>query len=121
MGLSCSCGDWEGEPGSWTYFDPEDFIKFSKARRKRCSSCKKLIGIGDDCLEFLRERAPYTEIEERICGEEIPMSPLFMCEHCGEIYLNLSAVGYCLSPDNSMDEYLMEYHELTGFSQQVGE
>ncbi len=113
--LSCTCSEWDGDPGSWWYFIPNDFVQLNTKRRKRCSSCKELIDIGADCLEFERERYPYTDIEEKISGSEIDMPPLWMCEKCGEIYLNLQDIGYCLGPQDDMREALVKYHELTGF------
>ncbi len=113
--LSCSCPDWEGEPGTWAFYKPVDFSIFNEKRRKRCSSCNELIDIGSNCLTFPRVRSAYTEIEERISGEEILMAPLFMCEKCGEIYLNLAEAGYCLIPTDEMTEALKEYWELAGF------
>jgi len=114
--LSCSCSDFSPEdPGDWWYFIPNDFTKLETHRRRRCCSCNQLIDIGSDCLDFWRERLPYTEIEERISGEEIAISSLYMCESCGEIYLNLSAIGYCPDIKNNMQECLSEYHKLTGF------
>lgn len=112
--MSCSCHEWDGEEG-WCFYEPEDFSKFQRKRRKRCSSCKELVNIGDDCLEFVRERSPCSEIEMNICGDTVPMSSLIMCEKCGEIYLNLTAVKYCMSPDEDMRGYMKEYHRLTGF------
>lgn len=114
--LSCTCPDWENdEPGSWWFYEPDRFSTFSAERRERCSSCNKLIDIGGDCLEFRRERTPYTEIEERIKGDEIGMASLFMCKACGEIYLNLTDLGYCLEITESMRAYMSEYHEIAGF------
>lgn len=121
MGLSCSCPDWDKEPGTWCFFPPDDFTVFQGKRRKRCCSCNELIEIGALHLEFHRERAPYNDIEERILGEEIPMMPLRMCESCGETYLNLSAIGYCLVPTDDMRECLAEYWEETGFVPQAKE
>lgn len=115
MGLSCSCPDWDGDPGTWAYYPPNDFTALRASRRKRCISCKSLIDIGGDCLKFSRIRAPSTDIEERIMGEEIPMSPHYMCEKCGEIYLNLTDIGYCLDAYSDMNEAMAEYHEITGF------
>jgi len=113
--LSCSCPEWDGDPGTWAFYPPEDFITFSKKRRKRCSSCQELINSGSLCLEFERIRGPYTDIEERISGEEITMPSLFMCEKCGEQYLNLSAIGYCPGPTDNQLDLLKEYQEMTGF------
>jgi len=105
VGLSCSCGgDYD-----WYYNAPEDFIKFKPKRRKRCCSCGELINIGSDCLEFDRYK-----ISEY--GDEIYLASKFMCEKCGEIFLNLSDLGYCLTIGiYSMQECLEEYWELTGF------
>ena len=115
MSLYCSCPEWDGGPGSWVYYSPHDFTKLKTKRRKRCSSCEELIDIGADCLKFQRNRAPYTEIERDIKGDEIEIAPLYMCEACGEIYLNLEDIGYCLNPCDDMEACLKYYHELTGF------
>lgn len=114
--LSCGCNEWEGDFGTWAFYPPDNFELFSSKRRKRCSSCNQLITIGDNCLKFSRVRAPYTEIEQRISGDEISKAALFLCEKCGEIYLNLTEIGYCLCPTEEMAEALEEYWELTGFS-----
>lgn len=119
MGLSCSYADWDSDPGSWMFYSPEDFTVFpgvgKSKRRARCSSCGELIALGAECLEFKRKRNPYTDMEWRICGEEIPMASLWFCAECGEKYLNLEAAGYCLSPTDDMRECMSEYHEITGF------
>lgn len=113
--LTCSCPEPRGDPGEWWYFPPDDFTMLQTKRGRRCSSCKNLIDKGMECLEFKRERFPYTDIEEDICGEEISMSSLYMCDKCGEIFMNLTDIGYCLSPTDNMAENLYEYWELTGF------
>ena len=114
--LSCSCPEYEpDEPGEWWYFYPDDLTKFEGKRRKRCKSCHALIDLGSDCLEFKRERNPWTELEEDICGQEIPIASYFFCERCAEIYLNLTAVGYCFGPTENMEHALEEYWDLTGF------
>ncbi len=129
MGLSCSC-DWEcdTEPGSWAYVYTwdVDFKRLNTSKRKRCCSCKKLINIGDPCIEYARCRQPYNEIEAKIWGlpweslenPEIPIASHYHCEKCGEIYLNLGYIGYeCLIPNENMPEMLREYQEMTGFEQ----
>jgi len=116
MTLSCSCSEFDRDYGSWCYYPPEYFTVFKEYRRKRCSSCNELIDIGADCLDFYRTRAPYTEIEENIMGEDIEMASLYFCESCGEIYLNLSSIGYCFSPTDNMQDHLKEYWALTGFT-----
>lgn len=113
--LSCSCSEYEGE--GIAYESPKDFTKLETSKRKRCRSCKKLINIGDPVLEFGRFRAPQTEIEDLIYGEdgEIRLCNRYLCDKCGEIYLNLEDLGYCLDPENNMKEYLLEYQAITGF------
>ena len=117
MSLSCTCHDYDGEPGTWAFYPPDDFTTLQTNRRKRCSSCGDLINIGAECLIFPRTRCPNDDIEEKIHGDgaEIPISSLYMCAECGEIYLNLEAAGYCLSPVDDMFDNLCEYWETTGF------
>jgi len=118
MPLSCSCGEWDGEGVGWNF--PDDFVQFMGTKthkRKRCCSCKAMIQLGSPCLEFERFRPPLSDIEEKIYGEEsVPLASWFMCEPCGEIFLNLDALKYCVDLNESMPELLSEYHELTGWN-----
>jgi hypothetical protein len=120
MSLSCSCGEWDGEGVGWTFYP--GFVQFMgthKHRRVRCCSCKKMVDLGAYCVQFSRFRYPLTEIECKIAGDwdrEVELADWFLCEHCGEIFLNLDAVGYCISPDDSMEKLLSEYHQITGFN-----
>lgn len=113
MSLSCSChteGDW------WYLIDTDpDFKPLSTSKRKRCQSCKELINVGADCLRFPCYRSPQTDVEERIYIDEVPLAPKYLCEPCGEIYLNLMALGYCYYMGDDLREQLKEYWELTGF------
>jgi predicted RNA-binding Zn-ribbon protein involved in translation (DUF1610 family) len=112
--LSCSCEDWDFE--WWYERPPEDFEKFERcARRKRCISCGKLIDFESDCIKFDCYRSPYNWVEENIHGDAVPIAPRFMCESCGEIFLNLSALGYCLTIGHHIKEDLEDYWDLTGF------
>jgi len=122
MSLSCSCEEWDGEGVGWTFYP--GFVVFmgtKKHRRLKCCSCKKTIDLGSDCVQFNRFRYPLTEIECKIAGDwdrEVEMADWFMCESCGEIFLNLDAVGYCLDLGEPMPDRLKEYHEMTGFNKQ---
>lgn len=115
MSLSCGCGEWDGE--GWSYSYCNDLTELKTKRRRRCKSCAKLIDIGSDCLEFNRFQYPQDEIKARIFGEdyEMPLASWFMCKYCGEIYLNLTDIGYCLQIDENMNDDLAEYHKMTGF------
>ena len=116
--LTCTCPEYSGEPGTWFFYGQKDFEKFPTKRRKRCCSCKALINQGADCLRFERWRGPSNDIEDKIYGDdgEIRIADWFMCEQCGEIYMNLTDIGYCVMPNEHMEEYLKEYWEITGFT-----
>jgi predicted RNA-binding Zn-ribbon protein involved in translation (DUF1610 family) len=121
MSLSCSC-DFDLEPGAiftdTTYNDPDRYRPFEGVGknkiRKRCSSCNEFINIGDDCLEFPIYKIPEHEVEINIHGEDgwIPMARKYMCEKCGDQYINLTALGYCVWIGNNMFELLKEYAEI---------
>ena len=119
MSLSCSCDEWEGD--GWSWVSDDDFRKFEGKKRKRCCSCKELINIGADCIRFVRFRMAQDDIELRIYGDgnEIYIAPWFMCESCGEIFLNLESLGYCINLCDRMDDLLAEYHEMTGFKRRA--
>ena len=110
--LTCSC-DFDG--GDWYYYTPRDFGLFSQKRRKRCCSCAEFIEIGGQCVEFPRYRSPMSDIEEKIWGDEVGLASWYMCEWCGEMYLNLAELGYCMYLGDSMRENIEEYWDLTGF------
>ena len=111
MSLSCSCSnDYE-----YWYYPPDDFSSFEANRRKRCVSCRELINFGDDCLEFECFREPFSDIEERIFGDEVQTANKQMCPKCGEIYLNLESIGYCINLGDNMNDLIAEYWELTDF------
>ncbi len=98
MGLSCSCGDYDGE--GWFYYQPYDFTVLGGKRRKRCISCEKPIDVGADVVEFDRARPPMNDIEERISGgDHVQLATWFMCEECGGLYLSIVATGYCVTLD----------------------
>jgi hypothetical protein len=128
--LSCSCDtDYDPEPGEIFYTPRQDmdFETLATKRRQRCKSCKRLINIGETVLRHDRARYPRNDIESRIvlgmwledafcCNYMIPIADHYHCERCGEIYLNLTSLGFdCLMPDEDMEAALKEYHKLSGF------
>lgn len=117
MGLSCSCPEYDPEYHAWCYVPDDDFTQLKTFRRKRCPSCNQLIDLGSPVVKIDRWRYPNSLVEERIHGEdgEIPLCPYYLCEKCGEIYLNLIGAGFCPNPEDNMDELLREYHEISGF------
>jgi len=111
--LSCEC---YCDNNYYFYYDaPIDFAEFDKWRRKRCVSCAKLINYSALCLEFHRYRDSRGDYEENRFGDTVEMASKFMCEKCGEIYLNLNALGYCHILGGDIREDLYDYWELTGW------
>lgn len=110
--LSCYCYN-----DDYDYmYSPDEFFKELETKRSRkCCSCNVRIPVGEQALKFDMSRRPLYDIEERIYGEEVPLAAKYMCESCGEIFLNLHALNYCLDIESSMQEALKEYHKLTGF------
>lgn len=109
MGLSCYCGDWDGEGVGW--YAPDDYTEFKAARRIRCCSCKELIDQGAISAKFQRFRYPQTDIEIKIWGDdaEIGMANWWMCERCADLYYSLDALGFCVSIEDDMRELVKEY------------
>jgi hypothetical protein len=113
MPLTCYCihdNDYE-----WYYEPPQDYTTMPKrSRRVRCSSCKTLINPEDIVTEFPRERPTRGDIEEKIYGDLMPISSMWMCEDCSDMYFNFRALGFqCLSPDENMQDLLVEYRNIT--------
>ena len=114
--LDCSC---DISYSDWYYLPPTDFESLDRKRRVRCYSCEQLIDLNADCLRFERFRDPVNEIEERICGDEVMLADKFVCRQCGEIFLNLTSIGYCLMLGYDFRDYLEDYWDITGFKPEV--
>lgn len=112
--LSCTCNI---DDGGWWYLTSGNitFHPLKTTKRKRCYSCKAIIDLDALCMQFPRYRSPKTEIEEQIYGDEVPLAFAYLCESCGEIFLNLNAAGYCYFMGDDLRENLMDYWDLTGF------
>lgn len=106
MGLSCSCDDYDWEPGD-ICFDiiPDDFTILKSKNSRRCGDCRSKIKPKALALIFGRFKIPKHVVEIAIYGEdgEIPRSPVYLCENCGDMYLNLTAYGFCVSPYDTQD------------------
>lgn len=115
--LSCKC-IFDPDDCDWFYYHPNDFTTLKTKRGRRCSSCKNLIKVGSVCARFDCVRYPKDEIEEKIygSGNEIYKPPFYLCERCGEIWFNLTELGYCLDPLENLENDLKEYWKLTGFN-----
>lgn len=111
MSLSCSCHEYDGE--GWFYYRPSDYSVLSTKRGRKCCSCGGRIAVGDTVLAFDRARGARYEIEERIYGgTDIPLATWFMCESCGDQYLNLTELGFCITIPANMMEMLAQYAQM---------
>lgn len=107
--LSCSYDD---DNYSWFFEIPSGFSTLQTSRRKRCCSCNNLINKNATVLPFNRYRQFQTEIEQRIYGDsEINIATFYMCEPCGDQYLNLSELGFCIDITENMFDLLKEYQD----------
>jgi hypothetical protein len=113
MGLSCDCG---GGDYAWWYEPPDDYCKLTTKRRRRCFSCKELIDIGATAAKFDRWREYRNDIEWRIYGDDVPLSPEYFCEECADLFFSLDELGFCitLTEGESMKDLVSEYHEFYG-------
>lgn len=113
MSLSCDCDTDFDTDYDWYYQRNTEFTPFNLKRRRRCYSCHTLIEIGADCLTFTRHRSPITEIEEKIYGDDFgaPLADWYYCEHCGELYIMLTDLGFCMDLEDNMNRLLLDYQK----------
>ena len=104
--LTCLCDDTP----EFYYDDPKDFTVLD-AERYKCDSCTKVIRKGNTCLTFTCWSVAEDEWED---DEQI--TPRTVCEKCGEIYFNLSALGYCMVLGENWKDTLKEYWDITNFN-----
>ena len=124
MGLSCSCSDeWDGDGWYWELkqetvgHDPletEYFFHLAADKSRRCCSCQSKIRPGDLALVFKRYQSSNAFQYERLGWETVEIAPWYMCERCGEQYLNLEDLGYCIDIAENMFDLLAEYREMHG-------
>jgi hypothetical protein len=69
---------------------------------------------------FIRTREPKDEIELRIYGDgdTVDMPTLYMCEKCGDQFMNLDALGFSIDICENMFDLLKEYREIYGKAKQ---
>lgn len=109
--LSCICYDDDDYgPGSWWY-EYQKFAPLETKYRRRCKSCGTMIELQADCVEFRRNRAPISNVEEKIYGEgpNVPLTSWYFCENCGEIFWSLKELGFCIDISENMEELLKDY------------
>ncbi|MCP4649568.1 MAG: hypothetical protein GY853_05755 [PVC group bacterium] len=93
MSISCSCDYPEGET---TVGYPRDVT--CRTPRK-CSCCNDQIKSGD-CM-YMWSMYDYDECKT--------VRPLFMCEECGDMSLNMMTLGFCFNIDQPIRDQWIEY------------
>jgi hypothetical protein len=112
--LSCNC---DFDTDDWWYDPPSDFTIYDKWVGKVCCSChKSIIRFGDLCIAFNRFRNSWSDIEEKIWGDTVQLADWYLCESCGEIYLNLDSLGYCYLLGEDITDNLRDYWDITNFN-----
>ena len=118
MPLSGPCAfDGYDDGIGWFYESPDDYQALDRIRAVRCASCKTMILPGKTSIKFLRFREPKNDREEKRCGDNggVPISPMFHCEVCADLYFSLEELGFeCVAPDENMRELVQEYAALQG-------
>lgn len=114
MGLTCSCGDGDWEPGMTIWYDAKDYTTLATKRPRKCCSCGEKIEVGAMCAEVPRFKVPESDVEVRIYGEdgEVPRAPAHLCERCADIAFSLDDLGYCMQPWEDQRELVAEYAEM---------
>lgn len=113
MTLSCSCSD----DYDWYYTPPDDYSVLGTKRCRKCMSCKDRIPVGATVLRMTCfYYASYPSIKEKIYGEgaEVPLPDKYLCERCGDLYLSLSELGFCINLGDDMRDLVKEYAEVYG-------
>ena len=110
MGISCAC---ELDDPDWYYEVHDQPCTLDTRRSRKCVSCRVRIAVGDTAYRIIRYRSPSRDIEERIYGNEVPMSTWYFCPGCAAIYHALAKVNACvdLGKDDLRDA-LQEFNEM---------
>lgn len=110
MGISCAC--YIDDP-DW-YYEVDDQPSTLDTRRfRKCVSCRTRIAVGDTAYRIIRYRSPFSEIEERIYGDEIPLATWYFCPRCAAIYHALAKVNACVALGyDDLRDALQEFNEM---------
>ena len=97
MSLSCECNE-----DYYDYWYRVDKIFIKADDGLQCYSCKQSIKKGSDIIRFLTY-----EYDEN--GDEINEKYEYHCAECGEIFLNLDELGFCIDFEDNMKQLFEQY------------
>lgn len=108
MSLSCEC-DIDGDY-AWYYFGPpQELIRLSTKRTRKCCSCGGKLSLGDEVGAFERYRDPANDIEERIYGDQVPLATWYACEKCWGLFWAVTDLGMCFSIGEDIAQQIKDY------------
>ena len=108
MSLSCDYGD--GGDFDWYWESNFQYYPLNTKRSRKCCSCKAKISVCEESMIVHRHHSPSNDIEERIYGDEVPMTKWYLCETCGDLALSLNELGFCFTlGDDSLKQQIAEY------------
>lgn len=109
MSLSCDSG-FDGGDCEWYWESNLQYKPLSTKRSRKCCSCGSKISVGEDSIPVHRWHEPRNDIEERIYGDEVPMSKWHLCDTCGGLAISLEELGFCFSlGGQSLKDQIREY------------
>lgn len=109
MGISFDSG-YDGDGADWYWESNFQYYPLKTKRSRKCCSCSEKISVGDEAMIVHRHRPPNEDIEERIYGDEVPITTWYLCEKCGDLALSLKELGFCFTlGDESIKDQIKEY------------
>lgn len=114
MSIFCgNDGDYDGD--DWWWCPPNTEVPLATKRSRKCCSCGGRIAVGDTTRKVIRFRPPSSRVEERIHGDEVPLSDWYLCEKCGDLALSLEELGFCYElGGDSLQTQIADYRASAG-------
>jgi len=107
MGTSFSC-DCSGD-FAWFYSRTKDApVPLATTYSRKCCSCGCRIKPGDLAECVPRWRPPSSHVDESIHGDEVPLSPWYLCPYCAGLGNLLDKYGVCVCLGNDFESQLVE-------------
>ena len=110
MTISCAI---ECDGAAWWWSFGLRLFVYDKNRGKRCCSCGSMVRRDARFMRIDRWRACVSDIEERIYGDEFPLSAWVVCEQCAPILVKLSKMNVDVDLGGSnLHDLLSEFEAL---------
>lgn len=115
MSLACSFDNELDDPSdyAWIWEGVGEIKPLGTKRSRRCQSCKRKITVGENAAEIARWRAPKSDIEMKIYGEDgqVYISPWWYCDKCANQAAALEDLGFTWNMSSDcMADLIKEYN-----------